>query len=75
VFLADPVRTDWAFKAAKTYREHVERNVGTAKLDLTMRTDTRGSPHALICTKNQASYEARVRQRAGDLETAAKLGG
>jgi hypothetical protein len=32
-----------------------------------MITEKRGRPYSLICTKNQASYERRVRQREQDL--------
>jgi hypothetical protein len=32
-----------------------------------VRTERRGSPHTLVCTKNQASYERHVAQRKQDL--------
>jgi hypothetical protein len=40
-------------------------------VDLT--TEKRGSPHTLIATKNQASYERRVKQRRQDLDHVATL--
>jgi hypothetical protein len=33
----------------------------------------KGTPHSLICTKNQASYHSRVRQREEDLKTLARI--
>jgi hypothetical protein len=37
-------------------------------------TDKSGRPYALVCTKNQASYERRVVQRQRDLADLALLG-
>ena len=44
-----------------------------AHLDLT--TERRGSPHTLVATKNQDSYERRAKQRRQDLEHVSALGG
>jgi hypothetical protein len=38
-------------------------------------TEKRGSPHRLICTKNQASYQGRCAQRANDLAERERLAG
>jgi hypothetical protein len=38
-----------------------------------VKTDRHGRPFSLICTKNQASYERRVKQRKSDLESLAAL--
>lgn len=73
VFLGHPVHRVWSLKADKFSRSHVEQQVRAAGCDVDMRTDSGGRPHTLICTKNQASYEARVKQRAADLETVAQL--
>jgi hypothetical protein len=32
-----------------------------------MTTDRRGRPYSLVCTKNQASYDRRAKQRENDL--------
>ena len=42
-------------------------------LDLT--TDRHGRPYTLVCTKNQASYDRRAKQRKQDLEDLARLDG
>jgi len=40
-----------------------------------MKTEKQGSPHILVCTKTQASYERAVKQRATDVADAAALSG
>lgn len=43
------------------------------KCDLDLATLKKGSPHSLICTKNQASYLQRARQREMDLQILARI--
>ncbi|MGE5152720.1 MAG: 2OG-Fe(II) oxygenase [Bdellovibrio bacteriovorus] len=74
-FLASPSEPVWPFKAAEAERSHVAQTVGRAGCDLDLTTDKRGRPYTLVCTKNQASYERRVRQRAEDLKHRTRLGG
>jgi hypothetical protein len=66
-FLADPERTTWTLKAAEAARGHVEETIRNARCDLDVVTDRRGRPYGLVCTKNQASYDRRVKQRNQDL--------
>ncbi len=72
-FLADPGRKTWAFKAAEADRRHVEDTVKRAGCDVDTATDRRGRPYSLVCTKNQASYERRAKQRRQDTENLARL--
>jgi len=72
-FLADPERRTWVFKAAEADRRHVEDTIKGACCDVDVTTDRRGRPYSLVCTKNQASYERRAKQRTGDLENLARL--
>ena len=72
-FLADPERRTWVFKAAEADRRHMEDTIKGACCDVDVTTDRRGRPYSLICTKNQASYERRAKQRTGDLENLARL--
>ena len=72
-FLAHPSERSWSLKAAKASRVHLESQIRNARCDVDCRTDTRGNPHTLICTKNHASYEARVKQREADLGAVARL--
>lgn len=73
LFLGDPSGRVWVFKAAQQRRDHVASTIQTAKCDVDTATDQRGRPYSLICTKNQASYERRVKQRAQDVADLAEL--
>jgi predicted 2-oxoglutarate/Fe(II)-dependent dioxygenase YbiX len=75
VFLVDPHQPQWRLKAVQSRRSHVEGSVRTDACDLDLTTERRGSPHALVATKNQASYERRAQQRRQDLEHVSTLGG
>lgn len=72
-FLADPARKQWTFKAAEPMRSHVEGSIRNDGCDVDVMTEQRGRPYSLVCTKNQASYEKRVRQRKKDLDDLARL--
>lgn len=72
-FLADPQRSVWTFKAAQAQRSHVEESIRRHACDVDRETVRRGSPHALVCTKNQASFERRAAQRRQDLENRERL--
>jgi hypothetical protein len=72
-FLADPLHETWALRAAQPHRTHVENEIRRARADVDYRTERKGSPHSLICRKNQASYERRVKQRKQDLADLAAL--
>lgn len=74
-FLADPGRKTWVFKAAEADRRHVEDTIKRAGCDVDTATDRRGRPYSLVCTKNQASYERRAKQRRQDTENLARLAG
>jgi hypothetical protein len=72
-FLGDATRQVWVFAAAQPRRAHVEATIRHRRCDVDHRTEKRGSPHQLVCTKNQASYERRCVQRAADLEARGPL--
>ena len=72
-FLDSPDQRIWRFKAAELARKHVLSSIRGAGSDVDSVTDKTGSPHALVCTKNQASYERRVVQRERDLADLALL--
>jgi hypothetical protein len=65
-FFTDPIHRTWMFKAAEAARSHLEETIRKARCDLDVRTDRRGAPYSLICTKNQASYDRRTKQRSQD---------
>jgi hypothetical protein len=72
-FLADAVRSVWNFKSLQANRYHVESTIQNSRCDLDTDTIRRGSPHVLVCTKNQAGYERKVGQRKMDQENLAHL--
>ncbi len=74
-FLASPLERVWRLKAAEAQRKHVTVSVQRDRCDLDLTTDQSGRPYTLVCTKNQASYERRLAQRALDLKHQARLGG
>jgi hypothetical protein len=53
----------------------VEQTIQRAHCDVDLTTDRRGRPYTLVCTKNQASYDRRAKQRRKDLEDVIHLGG
>ena len=59
--------------AIATKREHIESVIRAARTDLDLVTARKGSPHALVCTKNQSTYERRARQHRTDLDTIAQM--
>jgi len=74
-FLADPGLEGWTLRAAQQVRAHVEDEIRRARADVECETLRRGSPHSLICKKNQASYKRHVAQRKQDLADIAVLCG
>ncbi len=66
-FLAAADEPVWQFKANEVDRQHVAHSIQRAQCDLDLATDKRGRPYTLVCTKNQASFQRRVRQREQDL--------
>ena len=61
------------FKAREADRRHVEDSIRQGRHDVDISTERKGSPHVLVCTKNQASYERRVAQRRADLDDMTRL--
>lgn len=74
-FLVASNQRQWRLKAIQDRRTHVEESVHRAVCDLDLTTERHGSPHTLVATKNQASYERRAKQRRQDLENVSALGG
>jgi hypothetical protein len=53
----------------------VAESIREAHADLDCVTEAKGSPHGLVCTKNSASHQRRVKQRQQDLAGIAVLKG
>jgi hypothetical protein len=73
-FLGSPTESVWHLKAAQDTRTHVEHSIQRGRCDLDCTTDRKGRPYTLVCKKNRASYERRVRQREKDLADRESLG-
>ena len=73
-FLRSADEEVWRFKARETDRRHVEDSIRQGRHDVDCTTERMGSPHVLVCSKNQASYERRVAQRRKDLDDLQRLG-
>jgi 2OG-Fe(II) oxygenase superfamily len=74
-FLSDPRQPTWVLRAVEHDRGHVEGTIRASNADVDTKTDRKGRPYSLICTKNQASYERRAAQRKQDLQDIAQLDG
>jgi hypothetical protein len=73
-FLRSADEEIWRFKAREADRRHVEDSIRQGHEDVDCSTERKGSPHVLVCSKNQASYERRVAQRRKDLDDLQRLG-
>lgn len=72
-FLQSADQESWRFKAREADRRHVEDAIRQGRHDVDCSTERKGSPHVLVCAKNQASYERRVAQRRVDVDDLARL--
>jgi hypothetical protein len=60
-FLKNPHEAVHRFSMKEDRRKHLEREIRMHKCDVDLRTERRGSPHTLVCTKNKASYQERLK--------------
>ena len=67
-FLKDPGESSHRFRMRQDRRDHLANNIRQHKCDLDLKTETRGSPHTLICTKNTASFQERTKTYHQDQE-------
>ena len=72
-FLQSADQEAWRFKAREADRRHIEDSIRQGLCDVDCSTERKGSPHVLVCIKNQASYERRVAQRRTDLDDLSRL--
>jgi hypothetical protein len=61
-FLKDPAESVHRFSMRQDRRSHLEHNIRDFKVDLDLRTERQRSPHTLVCTKNKASYQAKLKK-------------
>jgi hypothetical protein len=72
-FLDDPREQVHRFAVAQARRGHLEHVIRHCHCDLDCRTEQRGRPYTLVCTKNSASYEAKLMTFHQDQEHLATL--
>ena len=61
-FLNDPVETVHRFRVRQDRRQHLEHQIRAHECDVNCVTDRTGSPQTLVCTKNTASFDARLKK-------------
>ena len=67
-FCRDPVATTARFAMREDLRAHLESVIRSADLDIDMKTEKKGRPYTLVCTKNRASYRRRLAEYAEDVD-------
>jgi hypothetical protein len=72
-FLQNPNEEVYRFSAAERRRRHLQDTIRSDRADVNCRTEKRGSPYTLVCTKNTASYEASLKTYHENLEHLATL--
>jgi hypothetical protein len=65
-FMADPQAARHEIRRAQVERVGVEAYVKRHELDLDLHTRRQGSPHTLVCEKNDHSYHRALKQRGAD---------
>lgn len=67
-FLSDPRESIHGFREVQQIRSHLEHQIRADACDVLCKTERRGSPHLLICTKTQASYERALEEYHANLK-------
>ena len=66
-FCADPVAEVRRFPLRKELRKHLHREIDNNRLDIDHVTERRGRPYPLVCTKNRASHQRRLKEYDEDV--------
>jgi 2OG-Fe(II) oxygenase superfamily len=72
-FLDDPLEQVHRFSVREDRRRDLENIIRQEKCDLDFKTERRGSPYTLVCTKNTASNQAALKKYHQDQEDLAVL--
>lgn len=72
-FLKDPVEKVHRFRVRQDRRQHLEHQITGHGCDADCVTERTGSPQTLVCTKNTASFDARLKTYHEDLAHLAAL--
>lgn len=74
-FLKDPIKDEYRFSIRQDRRTHLEIEINRQQLDIDCLTNRQGRPHTLVCSKNHASYDRAIKQKAIDNELWQELEG
>ena len=72
-FCKHPVDRVCRFPVRSELRAHLHQQIESCRLDMSHVTERRGRPYTLVCTKDRRSYERRLAEYAGDIETMRSL--
>jgi hypothetical protein len=72
-FLEDPHEQVFRYRANEPQRASMEHLIRQHGCDLDVKTERQGRPYTLVCTKNTASYQARLHKYGQDQEHLARL--
>ncbi len=67
-FCADPVERVGRFPLRADLRGHLHQQIDSHRLDMDHETERRGRPYTLVCTKNHASHERRLKEYGQDVK-------
>jgi len=67
-FLEDSTEPVHRFSAKEEHRKHLEHRIRDHQCDLDLKTEKNRSPYTLVCTKNTASYQERLKTYHRDQE-------
>ena len=67
-FCADSVERVGRFPLRQDLRRHLHRQIDDHRLDMDHETERRGRPYTLVCTKNHASHERRLKEYGHDVK-------
>ena len=66
--LPDPVERVGRFPLRADLRGHLHQQIDSHRLDMDHETERRGRPYTLVCTKNHASHERRLKEYGQDVK-------
>ena len=72
-FCHDPDARVGRFSLRQDLRSHLEMSIESNNLEIDYRTERRGSPHTLVCTKNRAGFKRRLNEYADDVSWMRRL--
>jgi len=72
-FMKHPTETQHRFKIGLSRRQHLHQQLDSTRADVIHKTEQIGSPHTLVITKTNASYESSVKKHQQERALLASL--